>query len=422
MASNGAWVIWLCSMTAYVFAIANRTSFGVAGTFASQRFACSASVLPFFTVMQLLIYVSLQIPVGILLDKFGARVLLTIGSLLMGLGELCMSLAVSVPTALVGRTLVGGGDALTFISVMHLLPHWFAKKQVPLISQLSSLIGQFGQVICAFPFFAVLACQGWTFAFECLSLCSFGAALLVVILVRDHAKPIRGYQEFARPSIVGDQEVSLLAIWKRPGTRLGFWIHFTAQFPGTVFALLWGVPYLEASGVDASYASGTLALLTISSVIGGLLFGLFSTKYPQHELALVFFSIAACVFSWIPVLLAHGCPSRALVTLLSVCLGLAAPGSMVAFDYTRRHNPLSQQGRATGITNTGGFTASLVAMLLIGISLDLMDRFIPDGSLYSADHFKLAMISQVVVLLIGLVGIATAAYGLRIEQERMKSA
>ena len=75
-----AWVIWLVALSVYMLAIFNRSSLGVAGLLATQRFGISATQLSFFTVLQLVVYAGLQVPMGVLLDRYGSSVLLLVRS------------------------------------------------------------------------------------------------------------------------------------------------------------------------------------------------------------------------------------------------------------------------------------------------------------------------------------------------------
>ena len=74
-----AWVIWCVALSVYVLAVFHRSSLGVAGLLAQDRFGISATQLSFFTVLQLVVYAGLQIPIGVLLDRYGSRVLLLTG-------------------------------------------------------------------------------------------------------------------------------------------------------------------------------------------------------------------------------------------------------------------------------------------------------------------------------------------------------
>ena len=141
--------VWLTGLAAYTVAVLNRTSLGVSGLDATERFGASASVLASFAVLQLLVYAALQIPVGVLVDQLGPRRLVVAGALLMAAGQLVLALADSVGLAILARVLVGAGDALTFISVLRLVAAWFPPARVPVITQLTGITGQLGQVLSA---------------------------------------------------------------------------------------------------------------------------------------------------------------------------------------------------------------------------------------------------------------------------------
>jgi MFS family permease len=84
------WVVWSVALAAYVVGVMNRTSFGVAGLDAAQRFSATPAALSGFVVLQLLVYAALQVPVGLLLDRFGARALVTAGALTMAAGQVLL--------------------------------------------------------------------------------------------------------------------------------------------------------------------------------------------------------------------------------------------------------------------------------------------------------------------------------------------
>src|SRR5690349_16700415 len=136
-----AWIIWLTGLFAYIVAVLDRTTLGVSGLDAADRFAASPSVLSSFVVLQVVVYACAQVPAGVLLDRYGSRVLIAAGAGLMAVGQLTLALSESLPLAIGARAVVGLGDALTFISVLRLVPNWFTPKQVPLLTQLTGICG-----------------------------------------------------------------------------------------------------------------------------------------------------------------------------------------------------------------------------------------------------------------------------------------
>lgn len=238
-----AWAVWAAGLAAYVIAVLHRTSLGVAGLDAQHRFDVGAGALASFAVLQLLVYAALQIPVGVLLDRFGSLRMVAGGALAMTAGQTLMAFADDITGAVVARILVGAGDAMTFISVLRLVPYWFPARRVPVISQLTGLVGQLGQVISAVPLAALLAGAGWSAAF----LGAAGAGLFVALVALATLRDTPEHRiSSGNPISIRRLGADLSGAWQHPGTRLGLWTHFTTQFTGTVFALMWGIPFLIA--------------------------------------------------------------------------------------------------------------------------------------------------------------------------------
>jgi MFS family permease len=395
------WVVWSIGLAAYLVGVMHRTSFGVAGLDAAARFHAAPAALAGFVVLQLLVYASLQIPVGVLLDRFGARRLIVIGALTMAAGQLVLAVADTLPIAVLARVLVGAGDALTFISVLSVVTSWFPARRVPLMTQLTGLIGQLGQVLSAVPLAAVLHGPGWTPAFISAAALGVAVGLAAFAVVRDRPPGAP-----APPPAPSPREVvrGLVCSWREPGTRLGFWTHLGTQFSGQVFALMWGVPYLVAGqGLSTGAASAMLTLLVAAGLIAGPLFGEFTARHPLRRSWLVLAVIGTTAAAWTAVLAVPPPAPRWLLALLVVVLALGGPASMIGFDYARTFNPGHRQGAAIGIVNVAGFVATLTVALAIGVVLGIAG---PGG--YTPEAFRVAWTVQYAVWALGLGGVLIA--------------
>src|SRR5699024_2690057 len=78
--------VWAAALCAYIVAVAGRSSLGVAGPEAAERFEISATTLSSFAIMQLAVYAAAQIPVGLVLDRLGSRTMIIAGSLILATG------------------------------------------------------------------------------------------------------------------------------------------------------------------------------------------------------------------------------------------------------------------------------------------------------------------------------------------------
>ena len=398
--SARAYGVWLVALTAYAVAVFHRASLGVAAVDAQERFSAGASSVSLFLVLQLAVYAALQVPVGVALDRFGSRRLILAGAVTMAAGQLVLALATDVPTAVAARVLVGAGDAMTFISVLRVIGMWFPGSAVPLITQLTGILGQLGSIAAAYPLLALLTRTSWQTTFLGAAATGLVVGVLVLVALRDAPAgrvppPPAGLTELRR---------TLADAWREPGTRIGLYTHLVTQFSGTVFALLWGYPFLVVGeGRSPTTAAGLLTLLVVVGMGVGPLLGRLCGRWPLRRSVLVFSILAATASVWTVVLLWPGRAPLGLLVVLVVVLGTNGPGSMIGFDYARTENPAERMGSASGVVNVGGFVASLLTILAVGAVLDLLT---PGASTdYSLGAFRAAFAVQYVFWAVGLVGV-----------------
>jgi MFS family permease len=395
-----AYVVWLVALAAYAVAVFHRASLGVAAVDAQERFSAGASAVSLFLVLQLAVYAALQVPVGVALDRFGSKRMILAGAVTMAAGQLVLALATDVPTAIVARVLVGAGDAMTFISVLRVIGLWFPGRTVPLITQLTGILGQLGSIAAAYPLVALLHGTSWRTTFLGAAATGLVVGVLVLVALRDAPSGTVP----TPPAGLTDLRRSLTDTWREPGTRIGLYTHLVTQFSGTVFALLWGYPFLVVGeGRSPATAAGLLTLLVIVGMGVGPLLGRLCGRWPLRRSVLVFSILAATASMWTVVLLWPGPAPLLLLVALVVVLGTNGPGSMIGFDYARTENPVERMGSASGVVNVGGFVASLLTILAVGAVLDLLT---PGASTdYSLGAFRAAFAVQYLFWAIGLVGV-----------------
>lgn len=398
-ATRRAWAVWGIAATAYAGAVFQRTSLAVAAEDATERFGVSAAMLSLFAVVQLITYAAMQIPVGVGVDRFGSRVMISSGAAIMAAGQVSLALVDTGSGVIGARILVGAGDAMTFISVLRLIPAWFPIRQVPLVTQLTAIIGQIGQVASAIPLVALLAGVGWRSSYLGAGALAVLLAILVLLAVRDQPPGGPG-----RPVHAGWRQAlrDLQAAFSQAGTRLGLWSHFVTQFSGMVFALLWGFPFMTMGlGYSPALAGWLLTLMVVAGTVIGPVLGALTARYPLRRSNLVIGVLVATIAAWTVVLLWPGPTPPQLMVVLILVLAAYLPASTVGVDFARTFNPGSRFGAATGIVNMGGFVASLITIFVIGVVLDLVA---PTGD-YDARDFKIAFSFQYAVWAVGLVGL-----------------
>jgi hypothetical protein len=135
----------------------------------------------------------------------------------------------------------------------------------------------------------------------------------------------------------------------------------------------------------------------------GPVLGRLCGHWPLRRSVLVFTILGATASIWTVVLLWPGPAPLPLLVVLVVVLGTNGPGSMIGFDFARTENPPQRMGSASGVVNVGGFAASLLTILAVGVVLDLLTP--GPSTAYDLDAFRAAFAVQYVFWAIGLVGV-----------------
>ncbi len=389
--------IWATAVVVYLAAVFHRTSLGVASIEAGERFGLGPAALGTFTVLQVGVYALMQVPTGMLVDRFGARRVLTVAAVLMGLGQLLFAFASSYPLGLLARAVLGVGDAMTFVSVLRLVAAHFPARRYAVVASLTAALGALGNLISTVPLSLLLVSVGWTTTFAVAGAATALYSVVLVLRVRDHAAG-------AAPEPV-DRTESLRSVlhqvteaWRTPGTRLGFWVHFSTMFAPAVLGLLWGFPYLvQAQGLGTATAGLLLSLLVVGQIVANPAVGAVISRRPEWRTPMVVGYLVAALGVWAVLL---GWPGGHVpLWVLAVGFGflsLGGPASTIGFALARDYNPMRRVGTATGVVNVGGFVAITVSALAVGLLLDLVAPLVP------ATAFRVAFLSVVAVLVLGL--------------------
>jgi len=357
---------WAVGVLVYVTAAFHRSSLGVAGLDAAERFGISTGALSAFVVLHLGVYAVMQVPTGLLVDRFGPRRLLIAAATIMGVAQLIFSAASTFPTALAARALLGLGDSLTFISLLRFISNHFRPRRFPLLIGITGTIGAMGAIVATVPLDAALASLGWTPSFAAAALVSLAAAVGVWLLM-----PTTPPALITRRST--PVRASVRATWSQSGTRLGFWVHFSTMSFTSILAVLWGQPYLVAQGFTRSQASAVLTMSVTVSIIGSPLIGAVIARRPASRVPIALAVSFATVGGWTALLVGFdGRPPHGLLVAAVVATAIGGPTSSIGFSLARDYNVGPTVGTASGVVNVGGFTATITAALIAGRILDLV--------------------------------------------------
>ncbi|WP_255351864.1 MFS transporter [Nocardiopsis sp. NRRL B-16309] len=369
-----AWIVWAVAVAGYFLAMLHRNGLGVAALEAQARFDVGPALLSLLPMLQLLVYVILQVPAGLLADRLGPRFTLGIGMAAMTLGAGMFALAPVVELAVAGRFLIGLGDALVFLNVIRLAALWFPRSRYALISGLTGVVGGTGQVASAAPLAWALGGFGWEAAFLATAGVTALMALLVLLVVRDRPAGAAGHATIAAP-------ISLWAALREAlaarGPRIGMAHHAAVMAPFTMMMVLWGFPFLVGGlGLPESTAAVTLTALAAGGLWVAPFVGVLIGRNPNVRGGLALTLGTTLSAGWLLLVVwPGGAPLAVGVAVLAASAIGQTLAPTVSFDFARDGIPASRTGVASGLVNMSGFTTAVVCTVLAGAVLQAL----PEG-------------------------------------------
>jgi predicted MFS family arabinose efflux permease len=362
-----AWLVWGIGVSAYLVAFFHRVTLNVAAGETADRLDVSTGALGIFAFLQIGAYLGMQLPAGFAADRLGPRRTITLGLLSIALGETVFAVAHSLPVALAGRTLVGVGDAVTFVNVLRLVQSWFPERRQALMAALTGVAGGIGSLGATIPLEASLSGPGWAATFAGTVAVATALAVVAYAVVRDRPAGAPAPRRQDHPPLAE----TIAAAWRRPTTRRAFYAHVGTLGPFAALGTIWGVPYLEhAQGVDGATAASLILAIAVAFTVALPLVGLTGHWPPRARVAL-FVVPGVLQVAGLAVLLAWPgtVAPRLLVIAVLTLVGLNAAVSISCFDIARRSAPHSAAGTTVAIVNCGGFTAAALGSAVIGLWL-----------------------------------------------------
>ena len=344
----------------------------------------------------------MQIPVGILLDRFGAKKLLAVGALVMSLGQLTVAFAPNLLVAVIGRMLVGMGDSFTFISMIRMVNGWYKGAKASKVQQYISSGGQLGQFFSAVPFWWMLEHLGWNLGFSIMSVASLLTVFLLIAFTSDDAEHSSHRLRAESISVAFSQ---LRENIRNPGIRMAFWTHYVTQPTTTAVQLLWAVPFLvTAQGQSHDFASFTLTALVFFGFITGPIIGSWCARHPRHRARIVYSVVGLIALTWILIVLQDQPIPGPILLVAFLLISIGGPASMIAFDFSKDMVPPSKLGTANGFANVGGFLATFLMMYLTGLIIDLVHSSSATAERYTVEAFRYGFLAQLLIVAIGVLG------------------
>lgn len=361
------WLMW--SLPAFVFLIGffHRPALGVIAKELMQAFGATGAIVGLLSATYFYAYAALMVPAGLLIDAYGVRRVVGVGSAIMGLGTLAMALAADQGVLFAGRFVVGLGASVTFVGALKIAATWFPPSQFGTLSAVTATMGTLGALLATAPLAALVSWVGWRGALGLVGLITLAGAGACGALVRDRPGAVDGPDATPAFRAVLTGAGAVLA---NPHTWPPF-LAFFALYSASGNLMLWVVPYLrDVYGLPTTDAALYATANSLAVLVSGPLTGFVSDrvlrrrKLPYIVLNLFLLGL------WLVLIATLGALPLGSVYALFFAMGLASAGFVLTWPIGREVNPPHLAGIAVAVVNMGGFLGAALTQGLVGAVLD----------------------------------------------------
>ena len=357
-----------------------------------SEFDLSASQLGLLTSVYFLTFASLQIPIGLFLDRFGPRRVNATLLILASIGALIFSKADDFQTLLLGRAFIGFGVAACLMSSIKIFSQWFPKEKLPEMTGRIMFVGGLGAISATAPVEFMLSFTGWRELFVAL----FFATVIASAIIFFFAPDKKNIHDIGSTK---DQLLGALNVYKAPI----FWRIALGSVLPQAFNMsvqgLWAGPWLsDVAGLERSGVALHLFALGMATMLGFLFWGAFATRMSRRGIQPIVVLIWATIaYMALQLLLVFEVTQMSWVIWIG--WGLLGTSGSLAFSIISHSFPAHLTGRATTALNLLAFLTAFASQWLFGIILNQWDAL--DGGGYAPEGYVQAFSIFLVLQVLG---------------------
>lgn len=361
-----AWIVCGLGALFYTYEYLLRITPSVMEPALRAHFNLTATSFGIMASMYYYAYVPMQLPVGVLLDRYGPRILLSLACLICVIGTFLFGATDQVWIATIGRFLVGFGSAFAFVGVLKLATIWLPEDKIAMVAGMTSALGPIGAMLGDNFMGKLVFNAGWLRTVEISAIVGIFLTIILWYGIKDINKDsptINAIHDFKRSMI------DLCKILKNKQIWINGLFGCLVYLPTTVLAELWGIPYLKAAhNLTHESADFIGSLLFLGFTIGAPLMGLISDKIKQRKPPMIIGATGAAIVMMI-ILYMPGLTTAHLEVLMFL-LGLLYSSQCIVFAVARELSPSEAAGTAIAATNMIVMLGAMVCQPIVGKLLD----------------------------------------------------
>jgi len=346
-------------------------------------------------------YISMQIPVGVLVDRFGPHKLLVAATSLCAISIYLFAKIKYIEMAYLARFLMGLGAAFAFVGTLKLISTWFPAKRFALFAGITQALGMLGAVVGNAPMSYAFQAYGWRQVMLIIAGLFLILSCLILLLIRDHSPYLAKHETPNKQTI--KIWPSLKKVLANSQTWLNCFFIGLLYAPTASFGEQWGVTFIATTHhISVTQAAAEVGTLFIGLAIGCPILGGLSDYFAQR---LLIMRISASMCFILISIIIYSSPSNHLpnnilslsehsYTFLLFLYGFFNSGIVPSYALASEINPRELTGIALGITNMASVIIGAIFIPLIGWIIDhLWDGAMLNGApIYSPENFKLAFL------------------------------
>ena len=383
----------------FCYAFIQRVSPSVMTSELMRDFAVGGAALGSLSAFYFYTYASIQLPVGMLTDRFGPRKLMSVAAALCAVASIGFAYSDSLITASLGRALIGATVAFAFVGTMAIAGYWFKPSQYAMLAGILQTVGMAGAIFGQAPLRQLVESIGWRETMMVLALVAVVISVSLFLLVPHRSRA----QTKTEPRVSGMK--GLKSVVANSQTWICAVIGFGMAATMLGFAGLWAVPWLStAHGYSIAEAAGITSMLFLGWAIFSPLVGWASDHIGRRNpILIVGVLIELTAFA----IVIYFTPTNTLLLMVLIFIvGVGGCSMTVCFSSVREHNNIAYSSTSLGLMNMCIVGSGAVMQPMIGWLLDInWAGVIVDGArIYSSGTYTTALSSLLVVNAAAFIG------------------
>lgn len=394
-----SWIIWGVAALFYLYEYVLRASTTVMTEQLMFDFGITSTALGVLSSMYYYAYTPLQIPCGMIVDWFGARLVITGSCILCVVGTLMFAESSSLITAQIGRFFIGAGSACAFLSTLKLVAEWFPQRYFAILSALTSKMGiMIGGFIVAKPLAHFVETSGWRTSMFWSAIIGIAVTALCWSIIRNSPKD--GGKAIAKAPSMGLMEGLMTLIKNKQVWYVSLYGAFL-YIPISAFSELWAVPFLmQKYQIDTATAAGIGVMLVFGMGFGALALA-FLSDYMKSRISVMKWSALGATLCFMTIIYMPNLPMWVMYIVMFAA-GFCNGAQVLCFAVNQESTSPALSATTIGFTNTIVMMSGVIFQPLLGMILDLAweGTYVADGiRFYSTYTYQVAMITVPLCLL-----------------------